>query len=140
VVPARPPKGVGVPLALSVPLFDSIDGGLTIVRHANALTAVIVTVGPLVVYALLCCLLAIVYRAGRREYVNADPERQQAIREYSVTWVNNLVSILRLTKVHAPALKSGESHVRGGKSAVPRQRQSGSPAAKPSTRKIASLE
>jgi hypothetical protein len=119
-MPARLPRGLA--LALSVPFFDSIDGGLTIVRHANALTATIVTVGPLVFCALLCCLLAIVYRAGRRDYINADPQRQQAIREYSVTWVNNLVSILRVTAVRTATLESGESHVREGKSPVPRQR------------------
>lgn len=139
-MPARPARNMGVPLVLGVPLLGSIDGGLTIVSHANAMTAVIVIVGPLAICALLSCLLVIVYRKGLRDYVNADPERRQAIREYNADMVSNVVSILRLVPIRPVALSSREGRRSRRRAAVPRQRQPDRVATKPTGRTIASIK
>lgn len=114
---ARPPRRKAISVLLSVPASGSVGGGLVTVGHGSVLTMLIVTLGPTVICAVACCVVVLLYCAGKRCYLKADRGSRQAIREYDVAFANLVVSLLTRTRAGTEAEAPRRPH--RGKPAVP---------------------
>jgi hypothetical protein len=119
----QPPRRMLVSPVVCVSACSSIGGGLTEVSHGGTLVAVLVSIGPATVYAVLYLTVLLVHRAGRRQYLSSSPETRQAIIDYDTASVDNAVSFLTLTPTRA-GNEGPRRHPTPAQSEVPGQRGS----------------
>jgi hypothetical protein len=117
---ARPPRRKAISVLVSVPASGSVGGGLATIGHGSDLTMLIVTLGPTIICALVCCLVVFLYCAGKHRYLNADRGSRQAIRDYDVAFADLVVSLLTRTRAGDEPQALRRPH--RGKTAVPRPR------------------
>jgi hypothetical protein len=121
---SHPPRRTLTSPLLTVSACGSVGGGLTEMGHGGTLAAVVVSIGPAAIYAVLFCIVLLMHRMGRRRYLSSSPETRQAILEYDTASVDNTVSLLSLTRIRAGGEASPPDPIHGThvQPAVPAQR------------------
>jgi hypothetical protein len=98
---AHPPRRA-ISHLVSVPASGSLGGGVAAIGHSGDITLLIVTVGPMAIFGLFCCLLGCLlmwlYRVEKKRYLDADRGNRRAIREYDATFADLVVSLLTRTR------------------------------------------